>query len=161
MGKPRADSLWAKLTPAQRDEVFTLLAEQGSGYQAAVDMLAKWDVKTSVGAVARFYAVHCLGGRLERAKLLAYNNKHDPDTDKKTGEILAQKIFETVARADADPKILLALRRLEVDREKLRLAERRVVLLEAKLNEGREVISNNKLTPEQREARMKEILGIA
>jgi len=160
--KTRSDSLWAQLKPAQRDELMGLF-DSGKSYADGVSLCAQWGVKTSAGALSRLYTVQGFSWRLERAKAAAEATRAalPRNFEFQQKELVAQKIFELVARGDADPKAIIAVRKLELEAERLDLAERRVSLLEAKLREGKEVMSDTKLTEAERSQKLKEIFGMA
>ncbi len=136
--KPRADGLFARLKPAQREELLSKLTEGLSG-EDAVKLCASWKVKTSDSSVSRFFAVHAFSWRLDRAKAAAATvaNVSPEETEAAKSRLLSQKIFEAVADVNCPPKVLIALRNLEVKADALRLADRRVKVLESQMAEAK------------------------
>lgn len=160
--KHRADSLFSRLKPAQRDELFVILSS-GASLRDAQAQCDKWGVKASLGAVSSFYSRHAFSWRLERAKAASEDSSglmSPEQIESQQTRLLAQKIFEAIADTSCPPKVLLALRAQELKVQELRLAERRVQVLEAKVQEATATLQDTKLTPEQREKRMKEVFGL-
>ncbi len=159
--KARSDSLFAKLKPAQREELLMQL-NGGMKLDDAAAQCSKWGIKASPVAVSRFYSVHSFAWRLERASAAAAASMNvSPEAaEQAKSTLLAKKIFEAVADADCSPKVLIALRGLELDAQKVRLAERRVTILEKKLSEGKAAMTDTKLTPAEREFKLREVFGL-
>jgi hypothetical protein len=136
--KPRSDGLFAKLKPAQREELLTLLTS-GGDYEEAKKLCSGWGVPTSLSALSRFYSTHSFAWRLDRAKAAAQATAGtSPESiQAEQARLLAQKIFEAVASPDCPPKVLIALRGLEVKADALRLAERRVAVLERQMADAK------------------------
>ena len=140
--KARSDSLFAKLKPAQREELFTLLVEQGAGLADGITLLKKWGVSSSAPALSRFISSHGMSWRIDRAKAAAQATRgqlpKDWETERKRA--LAQKEFELTFR-DLSAKEWYMLKSAELDERQMRLKElvepakleiasRRVALLE-------------------------------
>lgn len=136
--KPRADGLFAQLKPAQRDELMSGLINGLPG-DKAVELCKKWGVKTSDSSVSRFFATHSFPWRLERAKAAAAATADVSvqDVEEAQSRLLAQKTFEAIADASCPPKVLIALRGLELKAEALKLADRRVSVLERQMAEAK------------------------
>ena len=49
--KTRGDSLSARLTPGQREEMLTLFIDQRATYAEGLELLEKWKITSSIGAV--------------------------------------------------------------------------------------------------------------
>lgn len=160
--KPKPNSLWAALKPAQRDDLMSLLIDQGEGYAKAMDLCKTWKVRTSISALSRFYNQHGFAWRLERAKAAAAATEGTtPESiEESKARLLSQKIFEAIADPACPPKVLIALRNLEVKREALKLAERRVAVLEAKISDAKAILDNTAASPAERERKLKAIFGM-
>jgi hypothetical protein len=160
--KARSDSLFCRLKPAQREELLEMLCETGASVDTALKKCASWGVKTSAGAVSRFYSVHAFAWRLDRAKAIAEaTSQISPQAiEEQKSRLLSQKIFEAISDLDCPPKVLIALRGLELKAATLHLAERRVKVLEAQLSEGKAALTDQALTPKQREAKLREVFGL-
>lgn len=148
--KIRSDSLYARLSPEQREELFVMLVEQGLPYELALLELEKWGVRASLGSLSNFVNRHGMDWRLKRAAQMASEAEGKlPDGWEKAQKLaLAQKEFELSFR-DLSLKEYVALQSLRLDIEtaekkakleerKLALAERRVKVLEAKMREAKE-----------------------
>lgn len=79
----------------------------------------------------------------------------DPNTDEGRKLLLSGLSALTGVRNSE-----IAADRVRASREALALAERRIKLLEAKQSEAGKVVADQRLTPEQRERKLKEIFGI-
>jgi hypothetical protein len=160
MSKPRPDSLYAKLKPAQREELLLLLLEQGGSYEDGVAKLSAWGVSSSAAALSRFVSRHGLPWRLDRARAAAEETKSslpkDWEAEKARG--LALKSYELTFR-DLSAKEWVMLKQIEIrEREQklkesdLELKERRVKLLEDNQREAKKrlegIKSKGGLTPE-------------
>ncbi len=171
--KPRSDSLYARCTPEQREEILVFLVELGGPFSKALEMLEKWGVRASLGSLSRFVSEHGMDWRLRRAAVLAADaeGKLPEDWEKSRKLALAQKEFELAFR-DLTLGEYIALERLDLDRktaktraaleqEKLKLAERRVKVAERKLDQLKGALTEGELSPEQRVQRMKQVFGLA
>lgn len=140
--KARSDSLWARCTAEQREELLVFLLEAGGGFRDALAMLEKWGVRASLGSLSNFVSRNSMDWRLRRAAELAAEagGKLPPAWEKSKRVAMAQKEFELAFR-DLSLKEYVALERLELDKRsartrasqeerKLAIAERRVKLLE-------------------------------
>lgn len=145
MSKPRPDSLFAKLKPAQREELLLLLLDEGGSYEAGVEKLSGWGVSASAAALSRFVSRHGLPWRLERARAAAAETKGSlpKDWEEEKARGLAMKSYELTFR-DLTAKEWAMLKQIEIrEREQklkeadLDLKERRIVLLEQNAAEAK------------------------
>ena len=90
------------------------------------------------------------------------------DWDAATREALMQETFETLNDPDREDKLAgvlvngyVRMRSQDLDREKIALAERRLALLEKQATAARKILGTEKLTPEARALKLKEIFGLA
>ena len=157
--KVRSDSLSSKLTADQRDELLTAL-DAGVALKDALKLLESWGIVTSMAALSRFYGTHGFAWRLENAKAAAEAARDISGFQEDQARLLEQKVFETLARADVDPRVLLTLRAQDMKVRELDLAERRVAALESKLQKAGAAVSDTRLTPEEKELRIREALGL-
>lgn len=172
--KVRADSLFSKLKPRQRELLFEWLIIEGILLTVARDRCeAEFGIKPSLAALSNFYARHGFSWRVEQAKAAAANAdaKLPADIDDQIRRRLKQRQFEfslgelslkeleALAAMDVDARMLALKERL--DPEKVELQRRRVELLERQLAEGRKVSQDGTLTAEEKEKKMREILGMA
>ena len=174
--KPRADAKLKSLPPEQKAELTDWLASENVSYAEARERLAKrFGVSTSVGALQDFYSSECFGLRNRHARDVADELKtqllDSPELfDEATIGAVSQRAFELAVARDADVDELATLVKMIGDSAKLRLkaqelklSERRVAILEKKAAQAEAaetVTRDQKLTPDQREERYKEIFGI-
>jgi ribosomal protein L14E/L6E/L27E len=117
--KIRSDSLYAKLTPDQRDLLFEWLCDEGIGHEEASARCAEqFGLQPSESALSGYLKQHGFAWRMDRAKEMA-NDKatslpKDYDAKKKTA--LAQREFEK-AYHDLTTQEVIALQRLDLDRQ--------------------------------------------
>lgn len=60
-----------------------------------------------------------------------------------------------------EDKGAIAVAKLQLEREKVQQAERKLKLLEAEKTKAEQIVENKQLTPAEKEARLKEVFGIA
>ena len=60
-----------------------------------------------------------------------------------------------------EDKGAIAVAKLELERQKVQQAERKLKLLEAEKTKAEQIVENKQLTPAEKEARLKEVFGIA
>ena len=132
--KPRADAKLRNMPPNQRTALADWLVDGGLSYaEAKVKLASVYRVKTSIGAIANFYATECWNLRFRQAKGEADRVKEliaeeHPDFDKATLAALSQRVFDMSIAKDGSPKDILTLatvigdsRRLEIEEKKLKL----------------------------------------
>jgi len=164
MSKIRSDSLFAKLkTDENRDLLLSWLVEEGISYEEAAARCAEhFGFQPSEAALSTFFTRHRFEWKLEQAKLRADATKDklpaDFEAAKKRG--LAQREFE-MAYSELSVKELVALKRIEIAEARVALDSRKVAMLEKKLAEATEALGDESKTPAEREARMREIFGLA
>jgi hypothetical protein len=160
--KRRPDSLAAKLTPEQREELITLMVETGISLAAARDKCArefKLDPPPSLATLSRFFSSERSTHSLTRARRLAEEIGFSlPELEEAERRLVAQQIFELGARPDTPPKVILRMKELHLKAAQMELDKKKLALAERKLAGAKEVIENTKLTPEQQRARLREIL---
>jgi len=140
--KPRSDSLFAKLKPAQRDELLTNQVGQGAPLTDGLALLEKWGLRASYASLSRFISSHGMVWRIDQAKAAAEATRGSlpKDWSAERKRALAMKEFELTFR-DLSTKEFYMLKSAEIDERamslkekieprKLEIAERRVALLE-------------------------------
>ena len=174
--KPRSDSVLDSLPPERREQLVRWLVDENLKYPEAVTRVwERFGVKTSVSALQKFYARRCFTLRAEQAnefaELVVEQAKADPARfDAATLALVKQKAFERVYARDGNLSELALLAgilgdaaKLDLKRQELALADRRVALLEkkaAQADAAEAATRDTTLTPEQRSARLKEIFGL-
>jgi hypothetical protein len=173
MRKPRSDSVLDSLPPERREQLVRWLVEENLKYPEAVTRVwEKFGVKTSVSALQKFYARRCFALRADQAKdfadLVVAEAKSNPaQFDEATLALVKQKAFERVYARDGNLNELAILAgilgdsaKLELKRQELQLADRRVALLEKKAalaDQAQGVVNDSTITEEQKAARLREI----
>lgn len=150
----------ARLTPEQRDELLAFFIDKRGTYDAAKDMLAEQGIETSIGALANFYQRERSVFTIERAKhwLKETAEMIPGEIEDAERRAIAQKMFELAASAETSEKGLLKMRDQHIKLAQLKVAERRVAMLEAKLADVKGAANDYKLTPEEQAERIREIL---
>jgi hypothetical protein len=139
MKKTRSDSLYAALSPKQREEVYDACSNAWH-LTKIVALCAGWGVRTSPAALSRFYANRLLDyqeEQLQLAKSIAGNMPDAEEIQKGINSITRQKLFESVLKLKPDPKVLLALRKIELAEEANALSRERLL---SKLDAGLEAL---------------------
>jgi len=167
----RTDSLYERLTTAQVDVLMPTMKEATKNrVKVGMDLCEKWGVKTSVGAVHNCFSQCYYGWALERSLAAAKFMANFSEFEAEARQLTAQKLLVEMASVDCPPKLLVMIRSLEIEqdklnlatrsaetrfkleKEKLTLADRRVKLLEGKIESARKVLTQAKskggLTPE-------------
>lgn len=168
----RTNSLYERLTTAQLDEFMPFMKglKEGNRAEKGLELCEKWGIKTSRTAVHECFKRGYFSWALERAAWAANLTKNMPEFQEESRKLTVQKLFETLVDTDCDPKILIMIRSLQLEQDKiaqrerlalnrgkletdkLKLAERKVVLLEAKITSARDALTKAKtkggLTPE-------------
>ena len=149
-------------------------------YETLLEELERWGISSSLASLSRFNTSWRGEWSLRRARKQAEDALKDEELDDAERQAVAQALFNAAANPNTDTKTLLRMRdqhygaaKLKLEREKLKQAEvklghaerkleqaeRKLKLLEAKLGEAQAVAEDARLTPEEREARWKEIFG--
>lgn len=130
--KLRSDSFAARLTPAQRDELFTMLAG-GKGLAAAAAQVHEWTKKEwggkppSTQAISSWFAGATVERRMSAAKeaALVAQATAPADYDEQARRALGQARFMAVLQG-LEPMDIALLERNEIAREKLALEKRKL-----------------------------------
>ena len=148
----RTDSLYERLTTAQVDVLMPAMKEaKENRVKVGMELCAQWGVKTSVGAVHNCFSQCYYAWALERSLAAAKFMANFTEIEAEARQLTAQKLLVEMASVDCPPKLLVMIRSLEIEqdklslakksaetrfklkREELTLADRRVKLLEAKM----------------------------
>lgn len=175
--KPRSDNKLASLPPAQKAQLRTWLIDENRAYEEVVPLVREhFGVRTSTGALSKFYRTHCFSLRSSQAREFAeqvegeLRSQGPAKFDEATLALVRQKAFERAYSREGSidelailAKILADSSKLELKRQELGLTERRVKLLEqkaAQADAAEAVTRSTTLTPTEREAKLKEIFGL-
>lgn len=163
MRKPRSDSKLKNLPEATRRKIF---AWCGKGLaEARTICKAELGIVTSERALSEFMKWQARQDELQTGNDLALQalewwraNRPEATED----ELRAAQFFALSMKAQAadDPELAIAVLREQGKDLDRGLAMRRVKVLEAKMTEGREVLEDKKLTPAEREAKLREVFGL-
>lgn len=139
--KKRSDSTLDSLSPEQKQMLRDWLVEENLGYKEAKDRLWQdFNVRTSIGALSRFYATQCFSLASSQAKLLSEQIAADLDAernlDRATLALVKKAAFLRASARDSELKVnelatlagivgdsrkqLLKEQQLEFSREKFR-----------------------------------------
>lgn len=177
MKKPRSDSKLKTLPPHQREALIRWLAEENLSYLDAKKRLHEdFNVKTSIGALANFYATCCWqrssSHAREIADMVAAAAKGTNEAyDDATLALIKERAFILARTQNSDTKELTRLAsilgesaKLRIKERDLALKERRLALLEKKAKQADEasgVMHDKTLTDEQRAKRMRQIFRMS
>ena len=162
MGKPRANSLYARLSPKQRDQVLHWLIIEGKSLEWVQKQIqANCGIECSIMAVSRFLSSHGLEWRMDRAAEAAEAAARTApkDIEAKIRSGLKQAEFARVFE-EMTVKELVAMKRVKIAEDRIELDRRRLAILEAREEKTRETLTDSKLSAAEKEARIKGIFGI-
>ena len=163
MRKPRSDSKLKNLPEATRRKI---VAWCGKGLaEARTICKAELGLVTSETRLSEFVKWQARQDELHTGNELAMQalewwRTNRPGASEE--EMRAAQFFALAMKAQNsdDPDLAIAFLREQGKDLDRGVAVRRVQLLEAKLNTGREVMEDKKLTPEEREAKLREVFGL-
>jgi len=160
--KIRSDSLYATLGRlGQLDEFFAWYQAECPSYQAMCEWLSERSIESSNGAIHNLVTYHLQQWRVARAIAAADSEVLElpADIDDQTrARIKALRL--DLAMRDISVDQALALIRLDQDRDRTDLAARKLAILEAREAKARTALTDDTLTPEQRNAKLKALFGI-
>jgi len=175
--EPRKDAWWAGMPQERLDQIYKWSKEPKSdqcvgGAQYAIDQLAADGITVVSSQFSRFrswYSANCYWGAL--AGLISAVQEKMPGTSSEEMGRVGDIVMMAKALSEENTSDYVAVRSVELaertgktkarqKEQDLKLAERRVRVLEEKISKGKEVLGDGTLTPEQREAKMKRIFGI-
>ena len=135
MKKPRSDSKLDSLPDHQRKQLIAWLVEENMPYDKVLDRIENdFNVKTSIGAISRFYAHRCFSLRSNQAMDFADHvveelQKHGAAKyDQATLALIRQKAFERAYARDGNLDELQVLAGIIGDSEKLKLKREQLEL---------------------------------
>lgn len=171
--KPRSDSKLDALTPEQKEQLASWLTVENVSYDEAKARCAQhFSVFTSVAALQAFYSRFAAPWKYAQAKgeADAFAELMEGKFDAATIKRAKQLAFEAMTGPQPDLKAAKTLLKIVGDsakvdlaKEKLTLDARKVAILEkkaAQADAAEGVTKDTTLTPEQRQARLKEIFGL-
>lgn len=173
--KLRADAKELTLSPAQWAWLSDVMFKQGWAYaRIRKEAKALHQVDITLGCLNRIWndeqarrtaseaqlqRIRVAGAKA--AEVVAEAKVNAPDLGEGVLAILAQRAFECVSDPAVESRDIVALIKPVLTARQQDIDLRRVALLEAKLKEAEDVTKAETLTPEQKQAKYKEIFGIA
>lgn len=171
--KPRGDSKLDALSPAQKEQLSDWLIEENLTYaQAKARVQEEFGVSTNTSALCSFYSRWATPRKYAQSRDAAeeFSQLMEGKFDEATIKAAKQAAFDALTSPQRDLKAAKSLLKIVGDSSKLTLAQekvsleaRKVALLEqkaAQADAASKVMQDESLTPAQREARVKEALGL-
>lgn len=172
--KPRSDSKVARLPEETRAEIVRRLSEENQSFKEVSAWLKDDGVSISATALHDWYSLHSWKVSAASAREVATQARDDAaasgDYDAATLALVKERAYILARTKGASVKDLAMLADIIGESAKLRmkqrdldLAERRVALLEkkaAQADAAEGVTRDEALTPEQRQAKLREIFGL-
>lgn len=165
MKKPRSDSILKTLHPKAQLELFQFL--QANSYDSAIPFAKeKFGVDASRTSLFKFFSWYPFSRQLEEFEdLISQTRKTiadrpELDLDSEQVSKAGQAIFENLAARTQDPKLFIALRRLRQKDRDQAATERKLKLIEAREEKAKKVVNNDKLSPPERQQKLREIFGM-
>jgi len=173
-----------RLTPEQRDELMELRVNRRLTLEKCVEYVDEhFKQTTSISALANFFRSEESPWRMARAREIVKSTLElaGPEIAEAEKRALAHRAFELATNMETPPEIVLKLRdqnfaiaeghrkdaaikqrdaQITQKDKEIALAVRKVEMLEAKVKAAGDAVSDTKLTPAEREARIKEIFGV-
>lgn len=167
MRKPNVQSPLDRLDDAKQHRLYVML--KGASYEEALPKVrAAFGVHTTVSSLSRFMKRRAPLETLRENVYAstAFEGSEDVQAlDKRKRSAVVSAMWEALTAKDT--KSIVALGRLLVsmdagrrDEEAQRLAREKFEASERRAAQAKETISDRKLTPEEREAKLKEIFGL-
>lgn len=171
--KTRADSRLGNLPQERQDQI--------AGYarthtiEQTVEWLGENGTPTSTGAVSTWLSAWRLSRQLAANAstvdlLLSKYRENNPNATAEEIRVIGQSFFSALALQQQDPKVWAMTQSLDLKREHLTLQREHLTLDREKFEElkrkadqadAARSTTESALTPEQKEARMREIFGLA
>jgi hypothetical protein len=166
-------SLHNQLTPEQREQLAEWLTLQNLTYEDALELVQdQFGVKSSVGALRRFYASFAITWEYSRAAGDAeqfgslMEGKYDAATIKRAKQLAFSMLTDRNPNVSAAKTLLkivgdtakqqLAEQRLELDKRKVELLEAKAALADS----AKGISDDESLTPEQKAAQLRSLFGM-
>lgn len=180
--KARCDSKLKTLPEERQDQIAEWCRAAktetcAGGIAYALEQLASDGIKVSRRAVSEFFSWYRLREDFSGAESFATSvenalKKEFPDATPEKLAAAGQLAFTAMATRQHDPEEFREMQYLRLAEEtartkarnedrKIKLAERRVSLMERKLEAVKGTVSDEKLSPEERQARLKQIFGLS
>ena len=167
MRKPNVQSPLDRLEDAKQHKLYELL--KGASYEEVLPKVrAEFGVRTTVSSLSRFMKRRAVVEHLRESVYASEAFAESEDVkalDKRKRSAVVSAMWEALTAKDT--KSIVALGRLLVsmdagrrDDDALRLAREKFEAAERRAAQAKATISDRKLTPEERESKLKEIFGL-
>ncbi len=173
MRKPRSDSVLKTLHPERQLQIWKWLSGDPetsepplSQKQTVGRIKAVLGFDTSAASLSEFYAWYPFRQELEEAASLKDEiteylaSNPDVDLDAEQVSKVSQIIWEKRAAQSKDSKLFIELRKLRQKDRDQSAVDRRLNLLEEQAAKAKEIAGDEKLTPEERERKIKQFFGV-
>lgn len=143
------------------DEFCELMFDQGTPYAELLELLEKWSIYSSLGALSRFKSSHRGPWAMARARREheTFLKEHGADLDDAERQLVAMRIFQDAASPETSTRDVLRMRdqhlgaaKLKIENEKLKHDAKRLEQAETKLTQAQELIDLQKRKIEALEA---------
>ena len=167
MRKPNLQSPLDRLDDAQQHKLYEML--KGASYEEALPKVrAEFGVRTSVAALSRFVKRRGVVEHLRESVYASEAFAESEDVkalDKRKRAAVVSAMWEALNAKDVDSivklgRLIASMDAGRRDDEQLALAREKFEAAERRAAQAKETISDRKLTPEEREAKLKEIFGL-
>ena len=140
--KPRTDSLFAELKRlGVADEFFVWLYREEPGYEQIHERLASWGCDRGDGAICTLIREHGLRWKVEQAMVESEATKDilPPDADERIRSRIKQHEFDLTFK-NLSSKEQFMLLKLQEDRKRTEVDERKIALLEERAAGARKAL---------------------
>lgn len=169
--KPRSDAKLKTLPDEQQELLWEFLNTEGNGVRDAVPFCkSEFDLETSTGALSGWWRWYSLKKELDAAEAATtqatlFYKERNPDASPEDLAEAGNMMFMASAMQSKDPKAWFFVLKNYTDLEKVKLdrdkLEQRIREYEAKVKQVGKTVKDTKLSPEEREQKIKEIFGLA
>ena len=167
MRKPNVQSPLDRLDDAKQHKLYELL--KGTSYEDALPKVrAEFGVRTSVAALSRFMKRRGVVEHLRESVYASEAFAESEDVkalDRRKRAAVVSAMWEVLNAKDVDSivklgRLIASMDAGRRDDDALRLAREKFEASERRAAQAKETISDRKLTPEERESKLKEIFGL-
>ena len=167
MRKPNVQSPLDRLDDAKQHKLYELL--KGTSYEDALPKVrAEFGVRTSVAALSRFMKRRGVVEHLRESVYASEAFAESEDVkalDRRKRAAVVSAMWEALNAKDVDSivklgRLIASMDAGRRDDDALRLAREKFEASERRAAQAKETISDRKLTPEERESKLKEIFGL-
>lgn len=175
--KVRSDAVLKLLPEERQQELWEWLHVPGNSLARAVEWLRQDGIKTSKRALSDWFSWYAMRLKFKETERDTLNfqelvQEEMPELPQEKVTQLGSAYFNMQAIKQGNPELFLMIQgaqhkakmdvlKYEQRERELVIAERRVRLIESKQEKAKKVLSDEELTPEQRDAKLKQIFGMS